>query len=478
MSIEQLETTDFRHIPKPEVRSPKPEVRSPKPEVRSPKPAKEQFSQYLMAIKGAKLTETQLRKLGETQAGDERTRTVEKINERKADSDDAQYRKMRASGYTVGETRRGVDQVDKALERQTLETQSAERRAQRAESREQRAESRAQSADAARENLQATTQQNAFQQNASGQNAGELPNVPGTMPNDAAVNAVNQNVLDVNGALSQALDTANTSAQQARNVATNSTGNGSQVNQAANTLRNAVEQAAIRASEQQTNHPTTSAGKAAVSLVATMAGMTPVSRSESARLSGELDAKMTHATGLTNTPKESAKDNLTQEALTAASETQQVANDPGQSQPDSGAMQASRDVAESQMLPNTSLMERLDQARLVNRVAGAFRSLANQSGTIRMKLHPEELGALTLRMQIESGKVTAKLEAETETAKQVLLANIETLKKRLKEQNLEVSAFEIEVVASETGKTTRKQQPGQTVARNNKDQNEHIDIYF
>jgi flagellar hook-length control protein FliK len=78
-------------------------------------------------------------------------------------------------------------------------------------------------------------------------------------------------------------------------------------------------------------------------------------------------------------------------------------------------------------------------------------------------------------MQIESGRVTAKLETETETARQVLLANIETLKKRLKDQNLEVTAFDIEVVPSETGKDNKKmqmQQPGHT-----KSQNRHIDYY-
>ena len=155
---------------------------------------------------------------------------------------------------------------------------------------------------------------------------------------------------------------------------------------------------------------------------------------------------------------------MTQEALTAASETQQAANDPRPAQPDPTVMQttrdASADIAVSQTLPNTSLMERIDQARLINRVAGAFRSQANQNGTIRMKLHPEELGALTVRMQIEAGKVTAKLEAETETAKRILLDNIETLKKKLKEQNLEVATFDIEVIPvipGETSKTNNKQ---------------------
>jgi flagellar hook-length control protein FliK len=158
---------------------------------------------------------------------------------------------------------------------------------------------------------------------------------------------------------------------------------------------------------------------------------------------------------------------------------QQTMNDPKQSPPDPAVMQTTqtaRDVAASQTLPTPSLMERIDQARLTNRVAGAFRSLANQSGTIRMKLHPEELGALTIRMQIEAGKVSAKLEAETETARQVLLANIEVLKKKLKEQNLEIETFDVEVVSTETNGTNDKQQAGLPVAKN-KSKSEHVDYY-
>ena len=409
----------------------------------------EQFAQYLTAIKGAKLSEMQLQKLGESRDNDDRTRTIEKINERKAQSDDEQYRKMRGNGYTVGETRRGVDQVEKALERK--EVQSAERKAQSAE-----------------------TKVGMERSVMTGKGDGDQ---------SADHRDEENNLCVLRSALCdfklQTSDVANASVTQAGDVIANDAGNVSQVNGHANT----TEQLTINASEQQANHHATSAGSLvgrsagiAASLAAVMAGMTPVSQSETVRRNGELDAKIASVAGMTSTSKDSAKDNVTQEALTAASETQQAANDPGQSQPDPYAAQAARDVAVTQTLPNTSLMERVDQARLTNRVASAFRSLANQSGTIRMKLHPEELGALTIRMQIEAGQVSAKLEAETETAKQVLLENIETLKKKLKEQNLEMAAFDIEVIQSATSKM-QMQQPGRAIARQNKNQTEHVDLY-
>jgi flagellar hook-length control protein FliK len=224
--------------------------------------------------------------------------------------------------------------------------------------------------------------------------------------------------------------------------------------------------------------------------------MAPVAKMTNAKNENGIDAKAL-AVGHANEAKENANNTLTQEALTAASETQQAANDPNPPRQNEAAAQTSRDVAASQTLPATSLLERIDQARLTNRVAGAFRSLANQSGTIRMKLHPEELGAMTIRMRIESGKVTAKLETETETARQVLLENMDTLKKKLKEQNLEVAAFDIEVTPGETAetntsdrnagnRTTRKQvETTETPApdRKNKGQieshreNDHVDLY-
>ena len=462
MTIEQLEISDFR-LQTSDFKS-------------GPKADNEQFAQYLMAIKGAKLTETQLRQLGETTAGDDRTRTIEKINQRKANADDEQYRKLRGNGYTVGEIRRGAYQIDKALERKSLDVQ-----------RDAAHQKAVQNADASQESQHSRLAErsgqaeawNAAQHGTAGQSASELPGVPGTMPNDVTANPIGQSTQDANTATLQTPDVTNASVQQAEGDTASSMGNGSRISGAANTTRNIAEQVAVKVSEQQANYHTTLAGKTAASLATALAGMTPVSRSESTKLNGELDAKIS-AVGQTNTAKVNAKDNLTREALTAASETQQTAHDPGQSQPDPGAAQAPKDVAASQMLPSTSLMEQLDQARLTNRVTAAFRSLANQSGTIRMKLHPEELGALTIRMQVESGKVVAKLEAETETARRVLLENMETLKKKLKEQNLEVAAFDIEVTPSGTGKdniTMPAQQPGLPIARKSKDQNDHVDFY-
>ncbi len=406
----------------------------------------EEFAQYLMAIKGAKLSETQLQKLGETSSQDDRTRTIEKLNERKVKSDDDQYRKMRSNGYTTGETRRGLDQFDRALERKAADSQRVAAHEKAVQNSDVTSENHR--VGTAARNAQMAQPNGRSEQ--SGQNAGMPPNVSGDTAFGMSHDVAGQNLRDANAAGAIAADAQSTNRIDATGVSTNHSSKSARANVAAS-----AENIANAAAQQLTNRNMMSAGKTtAASLAAVMAGMTPVSKSGNVKIGGGFDAKIMSAAGHANEVKESAKNTVTQEALTAASETQQAANDPGQSQRQGISPQTSGDVAASQTLPSTSLMERVDQARLTNRVAGAFRSLANQSGTIRMKLHPEELGALTIRMQIEAGKVSAKLEAETEAAKQLLLENMDTLKKKLKEQNLEVTAFDIEVTASETGKNT------------------------
>ena len=428
----------------------------------------ERFAQYLMAIKGVKLSETQMQKLGKSRADDDRTRTIEKLD-RKAKADDEHYNKMRSNGYTVGETRRGLDQTDHAIERKAADAQrdaAHEKSTQIAES------------------LQGESR-NAF---ASGNTA-----LQGNAVADPFANAgMSPGVLDVNtNAMTNVqadVSQGQTMPETAANVMSSDAAQHQQ-NVNAGQIANAKQ--ADRVAGQSAQQLTAKAGKTmAPSMAAIMSMMTPVAKNANVKSDTETDAKAAATIGQSDESKESLQNTLTQEALKAASETQQNANDMGQERPQAefmlqNARQTSQgDVAVSQTLPNTSLLERVDQTKLTNRVASAFRSLANQSGTIRMKLHPEALGALTIRMQIESGKVAAKLEAETESAKQVLTENIDTLKRKLKEQNLEVTSFEIEVV-SDKGKQTNRATQQNTVTQNvalirkntSKNHPDHVDYY-
>jgi flagellar hook-length control protein FliK len=94
--------------------------------------------------------------------------------------------------------------------------------------------------------------------------------------------------------------------------------------------------------------------------------------------------------------------------------------------------------------PNEGLSE-IDRVRFVQRVARAFQSVGEREGEIRLKLSPPELGALKLEVSIRNGVLNARLEAETTTARNLLLDNLPQLKERLAEQNVKIESFEVDV---------------------------------
>jgi flagellar hook-length control protein FliK len=90
----------------------------------------------------------------------------------------------------------------------------------------------------------------------------------------------------------------------------------------------------------------------------------------------------------------------------------------------------------------------MDRVRFVQRVARAVRSSADRGGPLRLRLSPPELGALRLEVQLRSGVLTARLEAETPAARALLLENLPQLRERLAEQNVQVGRFDVELLGS------------------------------
>lgn len=86
-----------------------------------------------------------------------------------------------------------------------------------------------------------------------------------------------------------------------------------------------------------------------------------------------------------------------------------------------------------------------DRARLIQRVATACQSAVNQNGTIRMKLHPEELGSVSVKIQIDGKSARIELESENEEARQILLENADQLKERLLAQGMHVESFSVKI---------------------------------
>jgi hypothetical protein len=89
--------------------------------------------------------------------------------------------------------------------------------------------------------------------------------------------------------------------------------------------------------------------------------------------------------------------------------------------------------------------ELFDRLRFIQRVTSACRSAANQNGTIRIKLHLDNLGSLTLRMTSKSNKLTVRFEVTSLAAVRLLRDSLNELQSTLAEQNIILEHTEINV---------------------------------
>ncbi|TWT39418.1 flagellar hook-length control protein FliK [Blastopirellula retiformator] len=85
------------------------------------------------------------------------------------------------------------------------------------------------------------------------------------------------------------------------------------------------------------------------------------------------------------------------------------------------------------------------QIQLIQRVSQAVRTAQTQGGPIKLRLSPPELGSLRVELEVEEGGMKAKLEAENEAVRKVLLDNLPQLRDRLAELNLRVDSFDVSV---------------------------------
>ena len=98
-------------------------------------------------------------------------------------------------------------------------------------------------------------------------------------------------------------------------------------------------------------------------------------------------------------------------------------------------------------------MSEVDRARFVQRVARAFHAADEQGGQVRLRLSPPELGALRLEVTVRDGVMTARLETETQSAKNLLLDHMPMLRERLAEQNIRVERFDVDLMNGQSGGT-------------------------
>ena len=87
----------------------------------------------------------------------------------------------------------------------------------------------------------------------------------------------------------------------------------------------------------------------------------------------------------------------------------------------------------------------VDRTRFIQRVSGAFRAAQERDGQIHLRLSPPELGSLRIEIAIKQGVLTAQLETETATARNLILDNLPALRQRLAEQDISIEKFDVDV---------------------------------
>jgi flagellar hook-length control protein FliK len=75
-------------------------------------------------------------------------------------------------------------------------------------------------------------------------------------------------------------------------------------------------------------------------------------------------------------------------------------------------------------------------------------------------LHPPELGSLRLELTVRSGKLSARLEAETEAARSLIVDNLPALRQRLAEHQIRVERFDVDLGGRPSGNLPQQSQDG------------------
>jgi flagellar hook-length control protein FliK len=107
--------------------------------------------------------------------------------------------------------------------------------------------------------------------------------------------------------------------------------------------------------------------------------------------------------------------------------------------------------AERSLQPGGGQGDDVDAARFVSRVEGAVRAAHQRDGRVQVRLSPPELGALRIELTIQNGVMSARLEAETPAARNLLLDNLPALRDRLAQQDVRIDQFDVDVRRDSSG---------------------------
>lgn len=114
-----------------------------------------------------------------------------------------------------------------------------------------------------------------------------------------------------------------------------------------------------------------------------------------------------------------------------------------------------------------------ERVRLVQRVSRSFTRLGPTGGQVNIRLHPPQLGSLSIQVRIEGRTMTAKLSTESEAARDAIVESLPILRGRLAEQGFEISSFQVEVADNNPDATNNHQQSWSNQADENQNNSSH-----
>jgi flagellar hook-length control protein FliK len=74
-----------------------------------------------------------------------------------------------------------------------------------------------------------------------------------------------------------------------------------------------------------------------------------------------------------------------------------------------------------------------------------MKAAQQRDGKIQVRLSPPDLGSIKIELAVQNGVLSAKLEAETPAARNLLLDSLPALRERLAQQDIRVEKFDVDV---------------------------------
>ncbi len=127
----------------------------------------------------------------------------------------------------------------------------------------------------------------------------------------------------------------------------------------------------------------------------------------------------------------------------------------------------SAESAGADSTPSSRRTDIADRARLVHRIAKAFQKMGIDSGQVRLKMHPDELGGVQIEMQVTGRSVKAMVIADGEDARQLLQDSLPELRQRLESQGLTVERLDVELRSESERSSLMNQNQQQQNQRSN-----------